>query len=357
MRAVLSKNLRSGMRVGKDVYGSHGERYLKKGVRLTDEYIRRLAFLGYNGIYVEDEISDGIEVQNVISEALRGETVRKVKDLYTRSAAGAARKSDWISLERALNDIVDEMLRKNQLVNNMMDLKQFDDYTFYHCVNVALLAIATGIGMALRRARIYELSLGALVHDIGKVYVPLEILNKPGKLTPDEFEIMKTHSEKGYRVLADTGHLSGEACKGVLWHHERYDGMGYPRGKSGDEINLTGKVIAICDVYDAITSDRPYRKAWRPYEAIEYVMGNSAIQFDPRVTEAFLKKVVPYPVGTVVRLSDGRTGIIAENNQELVFRPRIRIFREEDRDVAPYDVDLSADRECLSVMVVEAVNE
>jgi HD-GYP domain-containing protein (c-di-GMP phosphodiesterase class II) len=339
------------------VYGSHGERYLKKGARLTDEYIKRLAFLGFNGIYIEDEISDGIEAQDVVNEALRIETVCKVKELYTRSAVGIARKNDWLSLERVLNDIVDEMMLGSQLANNMMDLKQFDDYTFYHCVNVAFLAIATGIGMALRRAHIYELSLGALVHDIGKVHVPLEILNKPGKLTQDEFEIMKTHSEKGYKVLADSGHLTGDACRGVLWHHERYDGNGYPFGKSGDEINLIGKVIAICDVYDAITSDRPYRKAWRPYEAIEYVMGNSSIQFDPGVTQAFLKKVVPYPVGTVVRLSDGRIGIIAENNQELLFRPKIRIFREEGRDVAPYVVDLSADRECLSVTVVEAVNE
>jgi len=357
MRIVPTNCLRSGMRLGKDVYGSSGELYLRCNTILTQGYINRLKSLGFNGVYIEDDISEGIEYIDIVDQKLRLKTVEKVKDLYMQvAAAGKSTNTDWTSLDVLLNGILDEMLDKNTLVYDMMDLKQFDDYTFYHCVNTAFLCIATGLQMNLGRKKLYDLALGAILHDIGKVYIPLAIINKPGVLTDQEFETMKTHSMHGFRYLKETQKVSGEACLGVLLHHERYDGNGYPFREVGSNINYIGKIIAISDVYDAITSDRPYRAAWRANEAVEYIMGNSGLRFDPEVTAAFLKKIVPYPQGTVVRLSNGAQAIVVENDSNFILRPKVRVFKVDNQNVPPYIIDMKGDRDYLDVTIQDAIN-
>lgn len=350
-------SLRIGMKLGKTLYGPNSEVYLKDHVILNSRYINRLKALGYNGIYIDDAISEGIEHNDIVDDKLRIETVHKVKSLYEQiSVDDKVRERDWKSLEVLLNDILDEMLNKNNLVYSMIDLKQFDDYTFFHCVNVTFLTMATAIQMNLPRPRIYELSLASIMHDIGKVYIPHGIINKPGALTDEEFHIMKEHSLKGYQYLKESEYMSERACKGVLTHHERFDGLGYPYGETGDSINTIGKIIAVCDVYDAITSDRPYRKAWRPCEAIEYVMGNSSIRFEPVIVNAFLKKITPYPAGTIIKLSNGYTGIVVECNQDFVLRPKVRVFLEEGQKVNPYIVDMQSNRDYLNVTIIDVEN-
>ena len=357
MRVVPISCLKSGMRLAKHIYGSSGELYLKAHTALTLGYIQRLKSLGFNGIYIEDDISDGIANFEVVDDKLRIKTVEKVKSLYGTVAADARGQKEQISsLDSLINDILDEMLEKNALAYNILDLKQFDDYTFYHCVNTTFLAIATAIQLKLSRAKIHDLSMGAIMHDIGKVYIPIEIINKPDALTDLEFEQMKTHSLHGYRYLKETGRMPDEVCRGVLLHHERHDGKGYPYGLEGKKINPIGKIISICDVYDAITSDRPYRSAWRPHEAIEYVMGNSGIRFDPDITAAFLKKIMPYPVGSIVQLSNKMTGIIIENDINFALRPKVRVFMEGENKVEPYLVDLNSSRDYLGVTVTGTIN-
>lgn len=348
--------LREGMSLGKNIYGPNGEIFLKRNTKLNRRYIKRLTSLGYNGIYIEDGISEGIDSHDIVDEQLRNDTVQKVKHLYSHCEDNTKTdKIEWDALSGLLNYILDEMLSKNDLVYNMVDLKAFDDYTFHHCVNVAILATATGIQMELKRSRIYDLCMAAVMHDVGKIYLPKEVLNKPGKLTDEEFAEVKMHSLRGYNYLKETHYISLDACKGVLSHHERHDGLGYPNGIGGDEINEIGKILAICDVYDALTSDRPYRKAWSPSEAIEYLMGNSGVRFNPEVTTAFLMKIVPYPVGTIVKLSDGKVGIVIKNFIEMKLRPVVRIFEDNGEEVDPYEINLSRHDEYLNVTIEKTV--
>ncbi len=203
---------------------------------------------------------------------------------------------------------------------NMIDLKVFDDYTYSHSVNVAVLSIIIGVTMGLGRKELTKLGLGALLHDIGKVFIDKDIVNKPGKLTDEEFSSMKMHSKLGYDYVRDRFQLPVKSYVAVLDHHERYDGSGYPNSKKGDEISDFGKMIALADVYDALTSERPYRKALPPSEAMEYIMGNSQVHFDPELVKVFSRKVAPYPVGTLVKLSNGMTGLVVENYEAFCLR-------------------------------------
>lgn len=357
MRVVPIHELQPGMRLGRDVCSAYGELYLRRDTLLTGEYIRRLQALGFSGIVIDDPLSEGIELADLVDSALRNRAVCKVRELYLRGAAGSLlHKSDWKSLESLLHDILSELLETEQVANNIIDLKTFDDYTFSHSVNVAFLSVATGISLGLKRARLQELLMSAILHDIGKIYVPRSILNKPSALTAEEFEVMKTHSRRGYEYLSRTDDmLSQDACLGVLHHHERFDGRGYPSGLAGGQIAAFGRIIAVCDVYDAITSNRPYRMAWSPSEAIEHIMGNLSIQFEPDVARAFLKRIAPYPAGTLVQLSDGRAAIVVRNNPGLVFRPLVRIYEHDGEPVTPYFIDLASDRTALSVTIQSVV--
>lgn len=356
MRVIPIACLKDDMTLGRTIYGPNGEIFLRRNTKLNSRYIERLSRMGYSSVYIEDKFSEGIEIYEVIDSKLRNYTVQKVKRLYNHIADMAKpEKIEWEGLSNHVNYMLDELLAKNDLVYNMVDIKTFDDYTFHHSVNVAVLATATGIQMRLKRSRLYELCMAAAMHDVGKVYVPKEILNKPGKLTDEEYDEIKKHSERGYDYLKTTHYISKDSCKGVLMHHERHDGLGYPHGARNEEINPIGKILAICDVYDALTSDRPYRKAWSPSEAIEYLMGNSGIRFNPEITNSFLQMIAPYPAGTTVRLSDGKKGIVVKNSLDMKLRPIVRIIMDNGENVEPYEVNLGRDRSFLNVTIETAV--
>jgi HD-GYP domain-containing protein (c-di-GMP phosphodiesterase class II) len=141
---------------------------------------------------------------------------------------------------------------------------------------------------------------------------------------------------------------------GILDHHEKYDGGGYPNNLKGDKISLYGRIISVADVYDALTSDRSYRKALLPSDAMEYIMGSTTTLFDPNVVKVFVKKIAAYPIGTCVKLSNGLTGIVVQNYENFCMRPRIRIFKDHDKEVNPYEIDL-ADFKTLNITVIEIV--
>ena len=149
--------------------------------------------------------------------------------------------------------------------------------------------------------------------------------------------------------------MSPNTYVGILHHHERYDGNGYPMGMVGDKISLFGRIVSVSDVYDAITSDRPYRKALPSFEAIEYIMGNSGIAFDPEIAKVFTQKIAPYPVGTSVRLSNDKVGLIVENYQDCCTRPKIKIFMHGDKEVAPYYIDLKNDCDSLGIVITGVI--
>ncbi len=222
--------------------------------------------------------------------------------------------------------------------------------------NVAVLSILLGVSLGLKRQELYDLGIGAILHDIGKVFIKKEILCKEGPLDDEEFSQMRNHSSLGYDYISTRFNISHSAKRGILDHHEKFDGSGYPNQLAGDKISLFGRIIAIADVYDAMTSDdRPYRKGIVPSEVVEFLMGSSYTAFDPELVLLFIRKIAPYPIGTYVRLSNNYIGMVVQNYSDFCMRPKVRIFKHGSEDVAPYDLNLR-DPATLNITIVEMLS-
>ena len=300
MRFVPVNCIKEGMVSGRKIFGKNGELLLNTGLEIQSSYIEKLKELGYIGIYVEDDLSDDIQINEVISQTLRTKAVRTVKDAFIMLENGRDIYKDYIeNIGDMIKEMTDEILSNKDLMVNLIDLKVFDDYTYFHSINVGVLSIIMGVAINLSHDNLCNLGLASILHDIGKVFINKNILNKPSKLTNAEFETIKTHSFKGYEYLEKSFDMPSSSCYGVLQHHERFDGFGYPKGAKGNKISLFGKIIAIADVYDALTSKRPYRNAIEPSEAIEYIMGGCGTLFDPELVNVFTQKIAPYPIGTL----------------------------------------------------------
>lgn len=329
MRFVPVQGLMEGMTVGKSLYDINHKLLLAKGSVVQRSYITRILQLGYQGIYIDDDISKDIEVRDVIRDELRMKAIKSIKDAFihhdTSSVSGQKQVKKSIDMTKIMvSNIVEEILDNRDTMVNLIDLKFFDDYTFFHSVNVAVLSVLVGVELGLSREQLFNLGLAAILHDIGKIFVDIEILNKPAKLSAEEYQHIQKHSEYGYNYLKETYEIPAQVYVAVLQHHEYYNGQGYPSQKERDEISLIARIISIADVFDALTSNRPYRKQLLPSEAMEYIMGNGGTMFDINLTKIFARKVAPFPVGTYVKLSNGILGIVTENFEETCMRPKVK---------------------------------
>jgi HD-GYP domain len=329
------------MKLADNLYGKSGEILLTKGTLLTKAYLISISRLKYNGLYIDDDSSKDIEIVNVIDEDLRRQTVNGIKNIFIAASDSKSFATKTLkNIESLVESIVDEVMKNQNVVVNMVDIKVFDDYTYYHSVNVAVLSIVMGVALHFERRELHNLCLGALLHDIGKVFVSKEILNKEGDLTNEEFEEVKKHPRLGYDYMEQTLKLPNAVMTAILDHHEKYDGTGYPDGRTSKKISLFGKIIALTDVYDALTSDRPYKKAILPSEAFELIMGSSGVHFEPDLVNIFLRKIAPYPIGTIVKLSNDYSGIVVENHEDFCLRPTIKVLQDKGKDVIPFKIDL-----------------
>jgi len=351
MRFVPINCIQEGMILGKGLPGVSGLMLLNKGAVIQSSYVCKLKELGYVGLYIEDDLSNDIEVIDVISQNVRLKTIRTIKNTLIAVQKDKELTEDSVDrIQNLMNDIVDSILVNRDAMINLIDLKVFDDYTYYHSVNVGVLAITLGVALNLSREKLYKLGLAAVLHDIGKVFISKNILNKPGKLTYEEFDIVKTHPQKGFEYLKKAN-LPLSSCKAVLQHHERFNGQGYPMGAEGEKISLFSRIITIADVCDALASNRPYRKALTPTEIVEYVMSEYGSLFDPALVDVFIKRIAPYPVGTCVLLSNGMAGIVAENYPDSCLRPKIKIIKHGMKDIEPFFIDMKTDTKSYNITI------
>lgn len=327
MRFVPIKLLKDGMKVGRTIYNEKGIPLLYANASLNNNHISKLIELGYQGLLIDDDISKNIEYEEgFLSQELKFTIATKVKDTFSRFSNN--KESMYNNLDDLIvmvDDIVTKVLSSRDLTLNLLELKMFDNYTYFHSINVAIIALVLGKHLQLNSKELRDLCLSGLFHDVGKIFVSQEILNKSGRLTEEEFEIIKSHSQQGYDILKKNPILSSKVCVAVLSHHEHYDGNGYPNRLKGEKISLFARILCIADVYDALTSNRPYRKACVPAEGIEYIMANGGKLFDPELVNLFISKVYPYPAGSLVRLSNNEVGMVIENNNTLCLRPTIKI--------------------------------
>ena len=260
-----------------------------------------------------------------------------------------ARMGKTVSSEAA-GELVDEIsssvMRNPGALISLARLKTADDYTYMHSVAVCALMVALARQLGQDEATTRELGMAGLLHDLGKALMPMEVMNKPGKLTDEEFAIIKSHPEAGHKMLLEGSGVGEIPLDVVLHHHEKMDGSGYPKRFKGDQISLYAKMGAVCDVYDAITSNRPYKAGWDPAESIRKMAEWCNGHFDERVFQAFVKCLGIYPIGALVRLASGRLGVVMEQSEHSLLTPIVKVFfsTKARTHIAPEIVDLSHPR-------------
>jgi len=339
--------------LAKPILGPAGQILLNAGVAMEPNYLHRLAELGIPGAYVHDPLSEGVEVINAISDELRMHAIKNISNTYSKAEEGKAQsQASGYEMRNIAENIVEEVINHGDTMLNLFDMKVYDSYTFFHCVNVTVLSVIIGLGMNFPKNKLINLAHAALLHDLGKVFIPPEIINKPGKLTDDEFEIVKRHPQEGYDYIKEmfANSITESIAVGVLDHHERVNGSGYPSGKNEREICDIGRAIAIADVYDAFISDRPYRKGTYSVAAMEYIMGGGGTYFDYSMVQVFSRKVALFPVGTCVLLSNNTSALVLENYEGFTHRPRIKVFRKDSEDIDPYEINLKEEARDITII-------
>jgi putative nucleotidyltransferase with HDIG domain len=272
---------------------------------------------------------------------LHGEANRVVQGMLRDIRLG--RQIEMEQVEPLVEKMVDSIFRNQDALLPLLRLKNHDDYTFKHSVSVCALLVSFARGLGLERAIIKEVAIGGLLHDVGKAKVPDEILNKPAKLTEAEFSKMKNHVVQSILILQNTPGISQIALDVAGQHHERYDGTGYPNKLKGAEISLYGRMGAIVDVYDAISSNRVYHKGMAPTAALGRLLEWSKYHFDPELVRAYVKSIGIYPTGSLVRLESGRLGVVREQHADKMMQPRVLVMyhAEQRYYLPPEEIDLA----------------
>ena len=361
---VATRLLKSGMKIDQSIIDGTNRVLIARGALLDDFMIDGLRKLGVSGVYIregEEETVASTGDENVapatlekieklkvpdrakvnITDVVRDRVAEGISYLYNNSNA-----AEFADTTRDItNDLMTAIDENDAIAVDINNLKVSDEYTFKHSVDVATISMIIGKKLGLSRDEIYDIGITGLLHDIGKTKIPNEILNKPGRLTDEEFEIMKQHSVYGYRILQDKPNLKENIKLGVLQHHEKSNGKGYPVGVGAAQISQFAKIISVADIYDALVTERPYKHGFSPRDAVEMLMAMTS-ELDISSLRAFMGSVILYPVGSNVDLSNGERARVVENYEEAIMRPKVvglttgKIY------------DLAGDITCTSIIIM-----
>lgn len=352
MRKIPLDAVKPGMVLAKDIFKDTGQILLRANIEIKPRYLDYFDQVGIEFIYVRDDRIKDVTVDDPISEKTRHEArslVREItRDIQVNGSPGKVGKSINVQDREILNmvnKIIDELLDSKDAMVQLVDIRSKDNYLFAHSVNCAVLATLAAKKMMFKPKELRWLATGALFHDLGMITVPSEIVNKPGELTDQEFKAVMEHPLRGYEIFKTTDLFDARSGAIVLQHHERYQGQGYPRALAGKEINPLAQIAGIADMYDALTSDRPYRKAYKPHEAVEMLLSRGEELFDVTILQQFLSLIAAYPIGVHALLCNGESGLVIANNPGFTLRPVIRVLYKDGKDTIPhpqpYEIDLS----------------
>ena len=352
--------LKVGMKIGKTIIDNQtGNVLIQKGCPLTNrgikdikEYFAKAKKIDIKTIKDERQIfkigdkpkylpsKSSQYIQSAISKETQQEALNVVNNVMRDVRVG--KNINSAEIKKAIGGILDDMMKSEDAIVNLLDIKDYDDYTYTHCINVATISLMIGRKLDITKEQLFQLGEGALLHDLGKIKIPEKVLNKPGKLTEDEFGIMKKHPLYTYEILKDKGDISEISKYIAMQHHEKFDGSGYPFGLAGEKINYFARIVALADVYDALTTARSYKKAMSPYKAMQIIISGSGKHFDSKLLKGMLNTLSIYPPGSYVELNTGEKAIIKKINDKNIMGPVVEILKiENNKVVGQYEMNLA----------------
>ncbi len=372
--------------MGDDIYDEYNRLLLGRGATIKGAYVTRLKRMGLPALYVQDADTSDIQVPKVIPPAARTKALKNLTDTFS-AISKSTEDFRQLSMEAAheniqskkfmdtfkslthnqgidqlvgdVNTFIDQLMNRDVIVG-LNSIKTHDGYTFQHSIDVTIMAVLLARKLGWSEERLRDFGIGCLLHDMGKIFVDAEILNKPDRLSEEEFERMKAHPTMGYELIKTIAPSISYLIPHVAYqHHERQDGSGYPRGLKGDNtlgehkpnmIHDFGAVAAVADIYDAMASDRPYRSGWPADRIVGLIGDSSGTHLNTRVVDVFLKTVAPYPIGTMVRVLNGAyegyKGVVADVDDSVLNRPKVRLlFNTEDERIDAVEIDLKEEEE------------
>ena len=338
-KLIKTRSATPGMKIDQAIIDRLGRVLVARGSVINEYVIDSLLKLGVMNIYVQDGEAEPDDDKIVISKAAE----KQIEKLYTEDRSklqlsDSVRKrvaegiqfiysgdmSPEVSDATAsiTNDLLDAIDSNNAIAIDITALKTSDEYTFKHSVDVATISMILAKQQGLSRQQIYEIGVSGLLHDVGKTKVPLEILNKPGRLDEEEFAVMKQHSVFSYRMVQANPNFSNEVALAALQHHEKINGSGYPMGVNEEQITPYAKILSVADIYDALVTERPYKPAFTQRDAVEMIMSMTH-ELDMTAMKSFLESMILYPVGSIVELSNGEKAKVVCNSPHYILRPTV----------------------------------
>ncbi|SDX66671.1 HD-GYP domain-containing protein [Paenibacillus sp. CF384] len=357
MRKVHINSVQPGEKLARPILQENGNILLGAGVELNQRFIDRLVGLGIDMLFIDDPLTEGLEPTTAIQDSTRkaaSDTIFKTMNTLMDQQVTKGRTIApelGRTFRKVFGDIMQDLIRREDVMVNLTNIHVADSYLFHHSLNVTILAGIMGLARGYNRTQLEELGMGAMLFDIGMTRLPKEILTKTTALTPSERTLMEKHTEDGFNIIRAQHDISLLSAHCALQHHERYDGSGYPRKLKREAIHEYAQIVAIADVYDALTSSRPYRKRYTPSEAIEFLFAAGNTYFELDLIKIFCKHISIYPVATTVLLSSGQVAVVALNDPLAVHRPTVRIIREPDgtAPAAAYQIDLKDQHKLMIV--------
>lgn len=348
MRLISIDHCEENMIVARPIWNEMGQVLLQEDIVLTQRMIERLKELKISFLYIQDERTADIRIVEPVSRQTKTYAMSMIKKHFSRVMKGGTihhtlEDPHFAKELRAVTyELLSDISTMDGVMSVMLDVQASDEYTFQHSLNVTMYSLAVATKLGYSEKQLAEIGLGALLHDVGKLMIPLEILTKKGSLTEQEMLIMQAHTTEGFNMLRKIPEIPLLSAHCAFQHHERLDGSGYPRGIREEFIHPYAKLIAIADVFDALTTQRSYRKPILPHIAMSMIKEQAEDKLDGEMIKVFERTIAIYPIGISVRLSDGQTGVVVDLNGNYPDRPIVRVLQDpRGQHIVPFEIDLS----------------
>ncbi|MGE5403622.1 MAG: HD domain-containing phosphohydrolase [Candidatus Saccharibacteria bacterium] len=330
MERISIKDLRPGMIVGHTIVANSGRPLFIKNTMLSEPNIEQVKSTGVKTVYIKRSLADIVLPQTVSNKVF--EAVEKnLKQIF--DTVKSRRGLNMKVIRRSTAILVEEVSANPDILITMEEMCDYGEYLFNHCINVAILSLMTGISMGYSEGTLMELGTGALLHDIGMTFVDPQIVYKPGALSTYEMSLVRQHTEVGYNILKTAGEFAASTPHIAFQHHERSDGTGYPRGLDKEKIADSAKIVAMADVFEALASDRPYRKGHTLDECIYILEKLEGTYFESDLLNVFMSNIAAYPIGTLVKLTNNQIAVVMSDKQKVPQRPMVTVVLDDERNV------------------------